>query len=941
MQTKMLLLFCGLLVNQFVSGQCPDRNYLLERLIFITNDTSSNQSKKQLLAQLSELLSYELKIRSCAYRSDSTHALLLQRIGVLYFKQGDFIQAIHFTRLSINMVAMNVLKPSTNTTYLIKNYYNLSFYYAQLNKQKENIEAIDSCINIANRLKIIDDYYLYALSEKLEHLFNIGEYNRCYQYAVMGETAIAAFAHSSDSIGYVINFLTLKVNVLLNFKNYDLAEKLLKNKVEECKSIGAKQHLGTITTLLARMYMYKKNTNKAFSCYQLAVKYHLESGFNLGCMQALNNLAYTMYFKHYGNSKKSLATYNKALKYVNNDESYREVQRIESLNILTNIANVHVLNGNFDSAYHYYQLAFDQISPGMNETGLVNNLELFVQNKRTGYLTALVIDKGNAHLQQYKKSKDADLIGKAVRIFKSGDRLLDRLKSEQAEIQSKLFWSSDSRRLYEHAIEACFLNGNTTDAFYFFEKSRSVLLHDQLYEQEWLGEHDILLQTQMKKKILQLERLHDQNPKPEQQAEIQKELFILKQNLDRLIRLIRNHNPLYYQSFLDTTFITVKQVQQNLLKDHQALVELFTGDSAVYSLVITNKKIQLFRISKQDFENTVNAYVSYIANPSLLNREYEFFTKTSRHLHQLLFAGIRLPAGRIIISPDSYYFPFEALVTSSDDQPVSYFVQDYAVSYSHSARYLTNHYEKKHGFAARTLMGVAPVHYPSATQLASLPGSNRSLIQLQSSFNNVDILLTTNASKANFVNNFHNYQIIQLYTHASDSGSTGEPVIYFADSALYLSDLIPATRPATKLIVLSACETGKGRWHKGEGIFSFNRSFAALGIPSSITNLWAVEDKSTYRLMELFYSYLADGMPADIALQKSKIKFLETAPSKEKQLPFYWAASILAGKTDAIKFVKIVSWEPMLLIVIIGLLFLVFCFCKKNQPRYKTNKKLT
>jgi CHAT domain-containing protein len=133
-----------------------------------------------------------------------------------------------------------------------------------------------------------------------------------------------------------------------------------------------------------------------------------------------------------------------------------------------------------------------------------------------------------------------------------------------------------------------------------------------------------------------------------------------------------------------------------------------------------------------------------------------------------------------------------------------------------------------------------------------------------------------------------------------DSSSNSEPVIYFADSALSLSELIPENKTAAQLIVLSACETGNGKLYKGEGVFSFNRGFAALEIPSSIINLWSVENESTYKITELFYKYAAKGLPLDIALQKAKLDFI-AGSSKEKKLPYYWAASILSGKTDAVE----------------------------------------
>ena len=245
----------------------------------------------------------------------------------------------------------------------------------------------------------------------------------------------------------------------------------------------------------------------------------------------------------------------------------------------------------------------------------------------------------------------------------------------------------------------------------------------------------------------------------------------------------------------------------------------------------------------------------------LLNRNYSGFIQVAHNLYRLLFQNNSLPTGRIIISPDGRYFPFEALVTSSVDQPVSYFLNEHAVSYTYSARYLLNQFATDSTFVSRNFLGIAPVHYAANKQLASLTGSDQSLKYIRSYFSDADNLIALQASKNNFMNYFSKYRIIQLYTHASDTSSNGEPVIYFADSALYLSDLINEHKPVTRLIVLSACETGLGREYKGEGVFSFNRGFAALGIPTAITNLWSVDDKATYKLTELFYKYLSEGLP--------------------------------------------------------------------------------
>jgi CHAT domain-containing protein len=206
--------------------------------------------------------------------------------------------------------------------------------------------------------------------------------------------------------------------------------------------------------------------------------------------------------------------------------------------------------------------------------------------------------------------------------------------------------------------------------------------------------------------------------------------------------------------------------------------------------------------------------------------------------------------------------------------------------------------------------------------LAELPGSDQSLRQLRSYFKYADDFTGANASKNNFLQEFSKYKIIQLYTHAFSNSAAGEPVIYFADSALYLSDLFNGKSPATRLVMLSACETAKGKFYQGEGIFSFSRGFAEIGIPSSITNLWSVENKSTYHLTELFYKYLSKGLSPDIALQSAKREFIVTA-SREKRMPYFWAAAILIGKTDKIELKKTFPWTPILLFAgVITLCFL-------------------
>jgi len=273
----------------------------------------------------------------------------------------------------------------------------------------------------------------------------------------------------------------------------------------------------------------------------------------------------------------------------------------------------------------------------------------------------------------------------------------------------------------------------------------------------------------------------------------------------------------------------------------------------------------------------------------------------------LLFAQLNIPAGRVIICPDGKYFPFEALIVSETESGPTYLLDNYALSYAYSARYLIGMAQDGKNVSARNFMGVAPVGFAAGWNLPTLSGSDASLNRVESHFSSSDSWTNAKATRNNFLQNFYQYRIIQLYTHAAASEGNKQPVIYFADSALLLSDLLYEKKPSTSLVVLSACETGTGKLYEGEGVFGFNRGFAAIGIPSTIASLWEVENSSTYKLTELFYQYLAKGMPVDVALQNAKKEFIKSSP-REKQLPYYWAAPILTGQTDPIELKKNFLW---------------------------------
>jgi CHAT domain-containing protein len=98
------------------------------------------------------------------------------------------------------------------------------------------------------------------------------------------------------------------------------------------------------------------------------------------------------------------------------------------------------------------------------------------------------------------------------------------------------------------------------------------------------------------------------------------------------------------------------------------------------------------------------------------------------------------------------------------------------------------------------------------------------------------------------------------------------------------------------LVVLSACETGKGKIYRSEGIVGFTRAFMLAGAPRVIVSLWRVDDEATRALMVKLYELWKPGKMATATALKKAQEFVR-GHEKWKH-PYYWAAWQLWGSPD-------------------------------------------
>jgi CHAT domain-containing protein/Tfp pilus assembly protein PilF len=570
------------------------------------------------------------------------------------------------------------------------------------------------------------------------------------------------------------------------------------------------------------------------------------------------------------------------------------------------------------------------------------------------YLFQVIATRTRFAFQRFQRSGyDADL-ERAYRYCRKGMELVDYIFARQPSDESKSVFSGLAQAHFAQAAAIAWAFHSrgaetwATDwAFELMEKNKALLLREALAEkhiQAALGVPDSLLDNtrQIGRAIAEIQwRLANATL---DSASALVEVYALKQRLAQREAEIEQAYPRYRQLRRAYTTPTIEEVRAYLADGESLLVEFALEERHVSAIAIHRDTTIYYRQALDErFFPRLDTFLALagevparLSDAQALEREKRYLS-LGHELYSLLLDPLlrRAPAvQQLILIPDGElsYLPFEVLLSRPAADAGGYRAQPFLlkshhVRYEYSAGLLLEGPGPKIGAPAYNLIAFAPDFgaVPLAFRETSdslrfrraFPELRKAPAPLAHNLSEVESIRAivgglaftgARATKSAFQTQAPRCRIVHLATHAftSDVHPNYSHLVLAEEPdravgpLLYAYDLYHLRLDA-ELAVLSACETGAGKFQRGEGAMSLARAFKYAGCPNIVTSLWKVDDESAKDIMVEFYAKLQHGLGKSEALREAKLAFLEKVVDQRRTHPFYWGAFILIGDNKPVE----------------------------------------
>ncbi len=624
------------------------------------------------------------------------------------------------------------------------------------------------------------------------------------------------------------------------------------------------------------------------------------------------------------NKKEALHYLNKALKHQPD---------IETASIIYGNKSSYFLKlNNKEKALFNTQQSINVLTPVLiNNFGNLPTKEAVSRSLYKYELLKGLMEKARIWLAFYDvNSTNSNDLFNALRTLKLADYLVDIIRFESNEQQSKLFWRKTASEIYSNAVKVCFYLNKPEEGFYFMEKNKGLLLLEDLSvrkQKEQLNLPDVINKRQLylKTEILNCKVQLGNDSKQKDSTRLL--LLKAKERYSNFIDSLETKYKLYFKKQKQDKVLSLNEVTA-LTDKNEVYVEYILGENDGFGMLISKTDIKFFKIKEYNkLLNLANEFRRILENPLETKKDNQVYHSVALSIYSRLFPESILEGltnKKLIIIPDSYLqnMPFEALQTSKE--PDSYFIKQNEINYAYSISFL--HQNKKWKRENKNdFLGFAPINFSNG--MSKLPLSKEEIMIGASLFLS-DTFLYNKATKQNFIQNAENHTIIHIASH-SNTTDIKNPWIVFDDEKLSLDELY-LTKNTANLVVLSACKTSLGSLNEGEGVMSLARGFFNTGANSVMSTLWNTNDKSSSKILTEFYRQVKKGKTKSNALRIAKLNYINNHQLSE-QSPYYWSSFVLIGDSGII---PLENNNTLFITLIFSAIFLILIYVLYKKLKY-------
>lgn len=766
--------------------------------------------------------------------------------------------------------------------------------------------------------------------------YSEGDIGRAAEYFLqVAETYQALYGHSHSDVGAALNNVAVSYFAL---ENYDLAAKYFEEAQQIKETNLGVNHPETAIgySNLASIQIQNSNYEAALDNYRRSISIRDEIyGDNHPNLIEPNIQIGNLYANFLDEKNKAVQHYEIALD-ISKDRLGDNHPKVSE--ILIQLGSSYLDEGLYGDAENQINQAFTLLY-GDYEPAESRDTLMPVSNPVQ--MVDLLKQKARLHRERPSETpkKEKEM---ALESLEWAADLVDEMQRSYKNEASKLRLIDLNYRIYTDAVDIYYdLLQETGDESYLdqifavIEKSRSRIaleLIQNVNAKTYAGVPEDILEEEasLNSEITNLQKALFQEQEKGRDAdsttigELRELVFNKKRNLEQFTEGLESEYPSYYMLKYDQSFANIEDARA-LLGSDETLLAFMIGTERTYAMVVNREHSTIVDLGATDhIETLTNNLTEFV-----LSGDKKQFAEAAYKGYKTIIEPVEgyISDDKLLVVADQslHYMPLEMLLTEpAEDQQfykMPFLLRDYTVSYIPSVTVLQE-MESRKSENPRNLLAVAPftddetpgdyvsdtAYAGSATPLLLTRYETRGISDIfreRRSWteyirpHQTELLMGADATMSRFSSlNHSNYNYIHFATHAfinEDKPQYSGMLLHpdgNGDGVAYVSDIYNMELNAD-LVVLGACETGRGSTVRGEGVIGFTRAFIYAGVSNLAVSLWRVNDQPTAHLMIEFYDQIRQGKTYSEALQQAKLELIKKPQYAD---PVNWAAFVLNGR---------------------------------------------